>query len=85
MKVGKKNIKNNVFSNDLSPIDMNCGCSTCKNYSIAYLHHLFKAGELLGLQLITAHNIYFMNELMQLIRDSIKKDRLEEAEKEWFS
>ena len=64
---------------------MNCGCSTCKNYSLAYLHHLLRAGELLGLQLITAHNIFFMNELMQIIRDSIKNDSLEEAENEWFS
>ena len=84
-KLGKKNIKNKEFSEDLTPIDINCSCSTCKNYSTAYLHHLFKAGELLGLQLITAHNIYFMNELMRKIRDSIKNDSLEEAEKEWFS
>jgi len=84
-KLGKKNIKNNEFSQDLSPIDLNCGCSTCKNYSLAYLHHLLRAGELLGLQLITAHNIFFMNELMQIIRDSIKNDSLEESENEWFS
>ena len=84
-KLGKKNIKNNEFSQDLSPIDLNCGCSTCKNYSLAYLHHLLRAGELLGLQLITAHNIFFMNELMQIIRDSIKNDSLEEAESDWFS
>ena len=83
--IGKKNIKNNEFSNDLSPIDVNCNCSTCKNYSIAYLHHLFKASELLGLQLITTHNIHFMNQLMQTIRDSIKNNTLDEAEKEWFS
>ncbi len=83
-KVGKKNIKNNEFSEDLSPIDINCGCSTCTNYSISYLHHLFKAGELLGLQLITVHNIYFMNKLMQLIRKSIENDCLDKAEYEWF-
>ena len=84
-KLGKKNIKNNEFSNDLSPIDNNCGCSICKNYSLAYIHHLFKANELLGLQLITAHNIYFMNELMKLIRNSINNDSMDEAEEEWFS
>ena len=83
--LGKKNIKNNKFADDLSPIDENCACSTCKNYSIAYLHHLFKAGELLGLQLITAHNIYFMNHLMQLIRNSIESDSLNKAEQEWFN
>jgi queuine tRNA-ribosyltransferase len=45
---------------------------------------LFKTNELLGLQLLTLHNIFFMNELMNIIRDAIKKDRLEEAEKEWY-
>ena len=47
--------------------------------------HLFKSGELLGLQLITAHNIYFMNQLMKLIRTAIENDSLDIAEKEWFS
>ncbi len=84
-KLGKKNIKNNQFSKDLLPIEEKCGCSTCKNYSLSYIHHLFKSGELLGLQLLTAHNIYFMNNLMEFIRDSIENDCLEEAENEWFS
>jgi len=84
-KQGKKNIKNTKFSNDFSPIDNTCSCSTCKSYSLAYLHHLFKAGELLGLQLVTSHNIYFMNSLMELIRFSIENNNLEDAEKEWFS
>ena len=48
-------------------------------------HHLFKSGELLGLQLVTSHNIFFMNSLMELIRDSIENQNLEQAEKEWFS
>mgnify|MGYP003952450197 CR=1 FL=1 len=84
-KKGKLNIKNIRFSNDLSPIDKNCHCSTCRNYSLAYLHHLFKSGELLGLNLITSHNIFFMNNLMHIIRDSIDNNNLEEAEKFWFS
>ena len=84
-KKGKKNIKNTKFSNDFLPIDNTCSCSTCKSYSLAYLHHLFKAGELLGLQLVTSHNIYFMNNLMELIRVSIENNNLEDAEKEWFS
>ena len=84
-KQGKKNIKNTKFSNDFLPIDNTCCCSTCKSYSLAYLHHLFKAGELLGLQLLTSHNIYFMNSLMELIRVSIENNNLEDAEKEWFS
>jgi len=84
-KQGKKNIKNTKFSNDFSPIDNTCSCTTCKSYSLAYLHHLFKAGELLSLQLVTSHNIYFMNSLMDLIRASIENNNLEDAEKEWFS
>ena len=84
-KKGKLNIKNVRFEKDLSPIDKNCQCSTCRNYSLAYLHHLFKSGELLGLNLITSHNIFFMNNLMSIIRDSIENDNLEIAEKEWFS
>ena len=84
-KLGKLNIKNKDFAVNLSPIDTNCNCSTCSNYSLAYLHHLFKAGELLGLQLITSHNIYFMNNLMKIIRDSIENNSIEQAEREWFN
>ena len=84
-KKSKLNIKNKQFSDDLSPIDKNCNCSTCSNYSLAYIHHLFKADELLGLQLITSHNIFFMNKLMNIIRDAIENDNLEEAEKQWFN
>ena len=82
---GKLNIKNKQFCDDLSPIDRNCKCLTCSNYTLAYLHHLFKAEELLGLQLITSHNIYFMNELMSIIRNAIENDNLEQAEKKWFN
>jgi len=84
-KKGKINIKNNKFSENLSPIDKNCHCSTCKNYSLAYLHHLLKAEELIVLNYITTHNIYFMNSLMKYIRESIKRDKIFEAEKNWYS
>ena len=84
-KKGKINIKNNKFSENLSPIDKNCHCNTCKNYSLAYLHHLLKAEELIVLNYITTHNIYFMNSLMKYIRESIKEDKMLEAEKNWYS
>ena len=84
-KVGKINIKNKKYANQMSPIDETCNCPTCSNYTLAYIHHLFKAGELLGLQLVTAHNIFFMNKLMSDIRKSIENDNLEQAEKEWLS
>jgi len=81
---GKINLKNAKYSNDLQPIDKNCSCSTCKNYSSSYLHYLLKSEELLGLQLITGHNIYFMNSLMENIREAIEKDNIEEVEKNWY-
>lgn len=81
---GKINIKNSIYKNELKPIDVNCKCHTCLKYSLAYLHHLLKSEELLGLNLITGHNIYFMNSLMTYIRNSIDNDIFEEAEKNWY-
>ena len=83
-KKGKINIKNSKYKDNLKPIDQNCKCSTCQNYSLSYLHHLLKAQELLGLTLITGHNIFFMNELMAYIRQSIEIDNFEEAKKKWY-
>jgi|TARA_B110000196_G_C21151510_1_gene670007 queuine tRNA-ribosyltransferase len=82
--LGKLNIKNNQFKHDLNSIELLCKCKTCLNYSRSYLHHLFKAQELLGYQLITVHNIYFMNNLMRYIREAIENDNLNEAEKNWY-
>ncbi len=81
---GKINIKNASYREDLFPLEDTCSCKTCVNYSRAYLHHLYKANELLGFQLLTLHNVYFMNALMLLIRDAINNDTLEEAEKKWY-
>ena len=69
----------------MSPIDKSCSCSTCSKYTLAYIHHLFKAGELLGLQLVTSHNVFFMNRLMTVIRQAIQNDNVDAAEKEWIS
>ena len=76
-KQGKKNIKNTKFSNDFSPIDNTCSCSTCKSYSLAYLHHLFKINEILGLRIATEHNLKFYMDLMGLIRQEIKLNSFE--------
>ena len=83
-KLGKININNSIYQSKLEPIDKECKCSTCKNYSLAYLHHLFKSDELLGLQLLNVHNVYFMNHLMKKIREAIRYDKLEDEEKNWF-
>ena len=81
---GKININNSKYENAKKPIDESCLCETCKNYSISYIHHLLKTNEILGLHLLTLHNIFFINFLMTFIRKAIENDRLEEAEKEWF-
>lgn len=62
------NITKAPFRTDPRPIDEKCQCYTCKNFSRAYLHHLFKAKELLGGTLVTIHNVHFMNKLMEDIR-----------------
>ena len=79
------NIINSKHKNDPSPIDPNCACSTCKNHSRAYLHHLFKSGELTAYRLATIHNVHFMLNLMKEIREAIKEDRFLEMKKEWIN
>lgn len=65
------NINNKKYELDESPIDETCDCPTCKHFSRAYIHHLIKADEMLGMRLAVRHNLYFYNELMQKIRDSL--------------
>ena len=83
-KTGNINITNSRYKDCLDPIETYCKCSTCKNYTLSYIHHLLKSEELLALQLITCHNIYFMNSLMEYIRDAINQDRINEAERDWY-
>ena len=68
---GPLNIRNARFNEDQEPLDPRCGCPVCATWSRAYLHHLVKAGEMLGAMLMTQHNIHFYQELMQGLRDSI--------------
>ena len=75
------NIKNARHTLDKRPLDNNCDCHTCKNFSRAYLHHLFKAQEILGLMLLSWHNIYFYITLMKNIRNSIKLREFDKFEK----
>ena len=84
-KQGKINLKNVKYKNNLNPIDNECNCYTCKNFTLAYLYHLFSAQELLGLQLLTNHNIYFMNNLMKEVRSSIDNNDFDNAKKKWLN
>lgn len=69
---GRLNIKNARFARDPGPIDEKCDCPTCRTYSRAYLHHLFRAGELLALRLNTLHNLSFMIQLTARAREAIR-------------
>ena len=84
-KKGKINLKNTIYKEKILPIDHQCQCYTCKNFTLSYLHHLFASHELLAFQLLTSHNIYFMNHLMETIRKAIEEDNYETKKKEWFS
>ena len=68
---GRRNIRNAAFSQREDPIEPDCDCYTCRNFSTAYLHHLFRGEELLAYRLATIHNLSFMNTLMRKIRDAI--------------
>jgi queuine tRNA-ribosyltransferase len=72
---GPLNIRNARFAEDLEPLDPRCDCPVCATWSRAYLHHLVKAGEMLGAMLMTQHNIHFYQALMQAIRDAIAAGR----------
>ena len=74
---GEVNIKNARHTKDPRPLDTNCHCNTCNHYSRGYLHHLFKANEILGLILLSDHNINFYQSMMKQIRDSIKNENFE--------
>jgi len=76
-KNGVININNKKYETDPLPIDPECSCPVCQNYSRAYIRHLLKAGEMLGMRLGVMHNLYFYNNLMQEIRDAIADGRFE--------
>ena len=82
---GKVVIKNAKYTADFSPLDPACGCYTCRNYTRAYLRHLFKAEEILGLRLMTVHNLHFLLELMREIRAAVHEDRLMEYKRQFFA
>ncbi len=71
-------IRNKRYKNDFSPLDPDCGCYTCQNYSRAYLHHLDKCREMTGAVLNTIHNLYFYQSLMKALRTAIEASSLDE-------
>ena len=79
---GKLNLFNQKYELDSRPIEEGCGCPACRSYSRAYIRHLLKAKEMLGMRLAVLHNLYFYNELMERIRKAIEEDRFEEFRRE---
>ncbi len=82
---GRINIRNARYARDPNPIEPGCTCYTCQRFSRAYLRHLFKAGEILGLRLATLHNLHFMQQLMQRIRKSIREGRFHEFKESFLA
>lgn len=80
----KLNITKSKYSQDKNPLDKTCACSTCKNYTRAYLHHLFTTKELTGLRLATIHNVHFFLNLTKEMRKAIKQNKFLELKKKWL-
>ena len=79
---GKINLMNAMYETDDRPIEEGCQCPACKNYSRAYIRHLLKAKEMLGLRLMVLHNLYFYNTMMEEIREAIDLNKYQEYKKE---
>ena len=81
---GRLVVRNAKYSKDFTSLDPECDCYVCKNYSRAYIRHLFNVNEILGARLATIHNLYFLIKLMENIRVSIKEERLLEYKREFY-
>ena len=79
---GKLNLFNKKYELDDRPIEEGCQCPACRSYSRAYIRHLLKAKEMLGMRLCVLHNLYFYNNMMQEIRDALDEGRFAEYKKQ---
>ena len=79
---GRLNIKKNIYATDFTPVDPECDCECCKNYTKAYINHLFRAKEGLGMRLMSIHNLRFLIKIMEGARKAIKEDRFLEYKEE---
>jgi queuine tRNA-ribosyltransferase len=81
---GKLVIRNAQYARDMSPLDEDCSCRVCRTFTRAYIRHLIKADEVLGIRLTTYHNLYFLLRVMENIRKAIEEDRFPEYKKEFY-
>ena len=80
---GRRNMMNEKYSLDEAPLDEECDCPVCRNYSRAYIRHLFKSGEMLAMRLCVMHNVYFFNTLLMRIREEIENGDFESFRKKY--
>ena len=81
---GKVVVRNATYERDWGPVDKECDCYTCKNYSRAYIRHLIKANEILGVRLLSIHNLRFLTKLMERVRIEIENDNLLNFKTEFY-
>lgn len=84
-KYGKLNLLNKKYEDDMKPIEDGCLCPACQNYERAYIRHLLKASEMLGMRLCTLHNLYYYNNLMKIIRESIRNSTWDSVKNDLLS
>ena len=82
---GRLVVRNAKYAEDFTPLDPDCDCYACKNFSRAYVRHLLKAGEITGGRLASIHNLRFLLHLMEQIRQAIAEDRFLDFRKEFYS
>lgn len=83
-KNGRLVVRNAAYAKDFTPLDPNCDCYACKNFTRAYIRHLINTNEILGIRLTTIHNLYFLTNLMLRIQKAIKDDYLLELRDEFY-
>ncbi|MDO5557406.1 MAG: tRNA guanosine(34) transglycosylase Tgt [Clostridia bacterium] len=81
---GKVVVRNATYERDFSPLEEGCKCYTCRNYTKAYLRHLVKTKEILGIRLLSIHNLYFLSKFMERVRTEIENDNLLNFKKEFY-
>ena len=82
---GRLVVRNAKYAEDFTPLDADCGCYACKNFTRGYIRHLFKAGEILALRLNSIHNIYFLTHMMTEMREAIENDALLDWTNEFYA
>lgn len=85
VREGVVKIRNSQYKNDLNPLDSSCDCYTCQNYTRAYLHHLYRCGEILSARLNTIHNLHYFQKLMQGLRQAIEEGKVAQFVKGFYT